>query len=122
MIYTSFYENIPNLPKNIIPISIAGRAPENYNGLEYKKLAPKLDFWKIWEKTQDNDFYIENYNKRVLDNLNAQEVINELLKMVSNKNVEICLICYEKEGFCHRHLVRDWLILNGFKCEEYNNI
>ena len=30
------------------------------------------------------------------------------------------LCCYEKStDFCHRHLVAEWLIRNGIKCEEY---
>lgn len=124
MIYTSFYENIPNLPDNIIPISIAGKSPDNYTGLEYKKLAPKLKFWKEWEKNKDNHFYCEHYKEEVLDKLNIEEVIKDLESLLpnilfNNKNVEICLVCYEKEGFCHRNIVRNWFCSNGYECMEY---
>ena len=36
MIYTSYFGAIRNLPKNIIPISICGKAPDNWKGLQYK--------------------------------------------------------------------------------------
>ena len=123
MIYTSYYDNIKNLPKNFVIISIAGKSPENFNGLEYKKLAPKLSFWKEWEKNKNNYFYCENFKKEVLDKLLVDEVIKDLnnLKNTVNSEGEICLVCYEKpEDFCHRHLVSNWLKSNGYACMEFN--
>ena len=52
MIYTSYFDNLKNLPRNIIPISICGQAPDWYTGRQYKKLAPKLSFFMKWEKTR----------------------------------------------------------------------
>ena len=46
MIYTSYYHMISKL-KNIVSISIAGKAPSWYNGIEYKKLAPKWNFFRM---------------------------------------------------------------------------
>ena len=56
-IYTSYFDNITNLSnKNDYKfISIAGRSPEWYDGIEYKVLAPKWNFFKIWKETKDND-------------------------------------------------------------------
>ena len=39
-IYTSYFANLKNLPDNVCPISICGKAPDWYKGLQYKKLAP----------------------------------------------------------------------------------
>ena len=36
MIYTSYFAKMKDLPDNIVPISIAGKSPDWYNGLEYK--------------------------------------------------------------------------------------
>ena len=132
MIYTSYFAKLEQLPKNIIPISICGEAPDWYKGLQYKILAPKYDFFMEWKKNHDNDYYIKCYNEQVLDKLNAQEVIDSLTKLVrdpyrnprllsyENQGLEIALICYEKPSdFCHRHLVAKWLTDNGFPCEEY---
>lgn len=124
MIYTSYFAKLKSLPDNIVPISICGKAPDWYKGLQYKKLAPKYDFFMKWKENHDNDYYIKCFNTQVLDTLKSEVVVAELSKMAGNSNnnfEHICLICYEKPSyFCHRHLVADWLNEEGFKCEEWH--
>ena len=133
MIYTSYFAKLKSLPDNIVPISICGKAPDWYNGLQYKKLAPKYDFFMKWKENHDNDYYIKCFNEQILDKLNAKDVIEELDDLLLSvttsldynvdplKVPRIALICYEKsEDFCHRHLVADWLKENGFRCEEWS--
>lgn len=55
MIYTSYFAKLKSLPENIIPISICGKAPDWYKGLQYKKLAPKYDFFMEWKKNHDSE-------------------------------------------------------------------
>lgn len=123
MIYTSYFAKLKSLPDNIIPISICGKAPDWYKGLQYKKLAPKYDFFMKWKENHDNDYYIKCFNEQVLSTLKADDVVFELTDIVyyiKGTDMDIALICYEKPSdFCHRHLVADWLNQNGFKCEEY---
>ena len=117
MVYTTYFANLKKLPDNIIPIAICGKVPDFYKGLCYKKLAPKLSFFKVWKETKDNDYYIANFNKLVLDKLNPQQVLNELMQLSNQKDV--ALICYEKSSdFCHRHLVADWFKKNDIECQE----
>lgn len=122
MIYTSYFGNLSKIPEYIIPISICGKAPDWYKGLQYKKLAPKYDFFMKWKETHDNDYYIKNFKEKVLDKLNTANVVIDLYELAGidgTEGKEICLICYEKpEDFCHRHLVADWLSKDGFECEE----
>lgn len=124
MIYTSYFAKLKSLPDTIVPISICGKAPDWYKGLQYKKLAPKYDFFMKWKENHDNDYYIKCFNTQVLDKLKSEVVVAELSKMAGNSNnnfEHICLICYEKPSdFCHRHLVADWLNEEGFKCEEWH--
>ena len=121
MIYTSYFANIKNLPENIIPISICGKAPAGYTGLQYKKLAPKYSFFSVWKETHDNEYYIKHFNEEVLNQLDANKVVNELMSYASDTNKDICLICYERpESFCHRRLVADWLKQNGIECKEWS--
>ena len=47
MIYTTYFSKVKDLPENVIPISICGKAPDGWTGLQYKKLAPKYSFFKI---------------------------------------------------------------------------
>lgn len=122
MIYTSYFGNLKALPDNIVPISICGKAPDWYEGLQYKKLAPKWAFFKEWKENHDNDFYIKCFNEQALSKLVPNDVVENLfaLKSLEDKDKDVCLICYEKPGdFCHRHLVANWLKENGFKCEEW---
>jgi uncharacterized protein YeaO (DUF488 family) len=106
-IYTSYFDNMKNL-ENITFISICGKAPEWYDGVQYKRLAPKYEFFMEWKKNKDNDYYIEHFNKEVLDCLSAKEVYNDLERLSGGK--DCVLLCYEKSSdFCHRHLVSEWL-------------
>lgn len=136
MIYTSYFAKLKSLPENIIPISICCKAPNWYKGLQYKKLAPKYDFFMEWKKNHDNDYYIKCFNEQVLSHLNPYRVLEEIhsllpqeiqdnLNMANcpfwiNPDFKIALICYEKPSdFCHRHLVSDWFNNNLIACEEW---
>lgn len=123
MIYTSYFAKLKSLPENIIPISICSKAPDWYKGLQYKKLAPKYEFFIEWKKNHDNDYYIKCFNEQVLDKLDPVDVILDFSRMIYGFNVgevDICLICYEKpEDFCHRHLVAKWLNDHGISCKEW---
>lgn len=120
MMYTSYFAKIKELEKNgITPISICGKAPTWFKGLQYKKLAPKYDFFMKWKENHDNDYYIKCFNEQVLSKLDPMRVYNELCALANSNN--IVLICYEKPSdFCHRHLVADWLNQNGFECKEWS--
>ena len=118
MIYTSYFAKLKSLPDSIIPISICGKAPNWYEGLQYKKLAPKYEFFMKWKENHDNDYYDRCFQELVLNKLEPMEVYQELCSLA--KSDDIALICYEKPtDFCHRHLVADWLNENGLPCEEY---
>lgn len=118
MIYTSYFANLRKLPPNIVPISICGKAPDWYTGLQYKKLAPKKDFFLKWKENHDNDYYIKCFQEQVLSTLDITDVINCLYAMSEGRHV--ALICYEKPNdFCHRHLVADWLTQHGYPTVEY---
>ena len=124
MIYTSYFAKLKSLPDNIIPISICGKAPDWYKGLQYKKLAPKYDFFMKWKENHDNDYYIKCFNEQVLDKLDIITVLRDLIDLTNAIEdpigKEVCLICYEEPSdFCHRHLVADWLKKNGCKCKEW---
>ena len=121
MIVTTYFANLNKLPSTFVPISICGKAPDWYTGLQYKKLAPKYVFFQQWKQNHDNDYYIRCFNEQVLSKLNQDEVIRELNQLTgSSVPVDIALVCYEKPGdFCHRHLVADWLNDAGYTVEEW---
>lgn len=139
-LFTSYFGKLKSLPKSIIPISICAKTPEWYKGPQYKKLAPKYDFFMEWKKNQDNNYYVKCFNEQVLSNLEpfhvyknlydiAQDFVASLPEDDTRKKLHeigtpycVALICYEKpEDFCHRHLVADWLTSSGFRCTEWQN-
>lgn len=100
MIYTSNYSKNGTHPN---AVSIAGRCPEWYTGRQYKKLAPKIWFFKKYKEDGDEEFYKIHYRKEVLDVLDPNEVYREI-------GENAILLCWEKSNcFCHRHLVGEWL-------------
>lgn len=127
MIYTSYFARLKHLPKHIIPISICGKAPSWYNGLQYKKLAPRYEFFIKWKESQDNAYYTDCFKQQVLCRLDWHTVYEELYTLAATvakdiAHYEICLICYERPtDFCHRHLVADWFNKHNILCEEYSN-
>lgn len=131
MIYTSYFAKLRKIPDNIIPIAICAKVPEWYKGLQYKKLAPKYEFFSKWKQNNDNEEFVKCYKEQVLDKLDVDNVVKELDYMmldetntIDSKVDEIChiaLICYEKPSdFCHRHIVAEWSREAGYKCEEWN--
>lgn len=123
MIYTSYFAKITTLEQyNIIPVSICGKAPDWYHGVQYKKLAPKYGFFMEYKKNHDESYYTEHFRSEVLDKLDAAAVMKDLAALIPDiEHKEIALLCYEKPSdFCHRHLVAEWLVQNGFRCEEWN--
>lgn len=125
MIYTSYFANVKNLPSGIIPIAICGGVPGRWCGLQYKKLAPKQEFFNEWKNSGDNGYYIKCYYEQVLSHLDPAQVYRELNKLVEYTGScadNIALLCYEKpEDFCHRHLVAEWFNKNGIVCKEWIN-
>lgn len=84
-------------------VSIAGRSPEYFQGLEYKKLAPKYWFFRRYKEDHDEEAYTAAYYEEVLDRIDPNEVYHEL-------GEDAVLLCWEPPGkFCHRRLVAQWL-------------
>ena len=132
MIYTSYFAKLKSLPEHIIPISICGKVPDWYKGLQYNKLAPRYDFFVKWKENHDNDYYVKCFQEQVLDKLDARKVLEELDGMLVMQALDgnytgdpmltprMALVCYEKPSdFCHRHLVADWFNKNGIECREW---
>lgn len=117
IIYTSYFAKLKELEKKgIIPVSIARKKPDWFTGEELIKLAPPI--WLIKYKEED---YVPCFKKYVLDKYNLQATVNYIKKKYKGK--KIALICYEKpSGFCHRHLVAEWLEKGGLEVKEYGKI
>lgn len=125
MIYTTYFDKLNMLPDSITPIAICLKVPSWYKGLQYKELAPKETFFREWRKNHDNCYYIECFNRQILEQLTIKSVLDDLnalrCKTNHNKNNDIALVCYEAPlEFCHRHLVARWFNQHGVPCTEWD--
>lgn len=123
MLYTTYFGKIKDLPKNVIPVCIAGRPPIGFDILHYKQLAPTYKIFAEWRVSKNTETYIQKFERDVLGKLNADVVVADLKHLTDHiicEEVDIALVCYEKStDFCHRHLVAKWLNENGYPCREY---
>ena len=107
---TGYFARLKNYIKlDYEPVAICGGSPFWYKRLEYKKLAPKREFFYQWKDGKiDNDEYVKQYHEQVLGELDPKKVIEELRNEI--KSDKIVLLCYEKPfDFCHRHIISHWL-------------
>ncbi len=109
MIYTGSYDNCKS--GRLVSISGDGGKSLGFDGETYKKLAPKLSFWKEWHNNigkisaiENHLFYLKCYYELVLKSLNIEQVLKELESAI--------MLCYEPpEDFCHRHISAAWIEL-----------
>ena len=110
-IYTSYFANYKNIPKEYNCVSIANSKPESLFIPEWKQVAPA---WNLVQQLKSktiafNDFAY--YYGQQLDTKPAIYYISALQKFSLGRPV--VLMCWEKEfSACHRRLLAYWLQMN----------
>ena len=96
---TSCYANAKS--GNLVSITGDGGNAWGFYGNAYKKMSPKLYLWQYYDQNPDN--------------LSEDELMDTLKQKFGE---EIILLCHElpgleinKEHFCHRRLLADWIEL-----------
>lgn len=106
MIYTSNYFTVKNDPKGL---GISRGTPNWWNGEVEIDLAPAT-----WEmvKMDDYDQFTPLFKAQL-----AKLDVHKFAKRCEGR----ILLCWENiaKEHCHRELIRDWFIENGYECEEY---
>lgn len=96
---TSYFTKSGNNPN---AVSIAAKVPPHFKGRQYKKLAPKYWFYKLYKENLKTEEYTAHYYREVLDKLDPRQVYEEL-------GEDAILLCWEgKTKFCHRHIISKW--------------
>lgn len=113
MVYTSYWGNLKHLIKkfgknNIISVS---RFSKFWNGKRCSLLFPSTELLKEYKNGNITEQEYTQIYSKYLETLN----VDNCYKVFNN----CVLVCYEKYGFCHRHLIRKWLNDNGYDCMEY---
>lgn len=108
MIYTSNYAKTRSIDSSLL-VGISRGMPKTFKGKQVIELAPAT--WEMikmgnWEK------FVPLFNAQ-LDKLN----VHKYAQLLDGKY----LLCWEnlEEKTCHRTLVREWFIRNGYECEEW---
>lgn len=120
MIYTGYYAKLKQYKeKGLYTIAISGKRPDFYKGAIWKDLAPRYATFQKWKNKEIDDFQYTYEYKTWLNSLNKEQIKNDI-NMLLNVHNDIIFLCYEKEGFCHRHILADWIEENlGMRVEEY---
>lgn len=117
---TSCYEKAKS--GNLVSITGDGGNAWGFYGNAYKKMSPRLYLWQYYDNNPDGlceeeliDWYIKEFYELRLKNLNPYDLLGTLESKFGN---EIILLCHElpgaqldKEHFCHRRLLADWIEL-----------
>ena len=107
MIYTSNYEEC--YVGNLISISGDKGRRIGFVGKAITELAPKKQFWLVWEanigkipEEENTRFYIQHYYDEVLSKVDILELLKD--------EEDPILLCYEKgQRFCHRHVLAEYI-------------
>lgn len=117
---TSCYENAQS--GNLVSITGDGGNAWGFYGNSYKKMAPRLYLWQYYDTNPDGlseeeliDWYIKEFYELRLKDLNGFDLLDTLYQKFGD---DIILLCHElpglelnKEHFCHRRLIANWLEL-----------
>ena len=111
-ILTSNYENLPNIPKDYILVSISEKINKNIQDKIHiwdNRLAPTWDMYQEYKYSGN----VEQYKEQLLnERLSILDLDSILLEWIATygKDKTFVLLCYESTNkFCHRYLVREEL-------------
>lgn len=109
MIWTSYWGKLNTLPKDKV-VSIS-RYTKFWNGERCAELMPSAALLKAYRDGLIDEKVYTYHFKWYLWKLD----VHDLHRRLDGK----ILTCYEKHGFCHRHIVAEWFRHFGYECEEW---
>lgn len=120
-IYTSFYGNMRNIPKDYFLVAVSGAVPDEiltHVDSWNQKLAPSKDIYFEYKKSSDWNNYVSRFKEERLPKIDWLEMLCKWEKLAndSGKSLDtIVLLCYEKPiESCHRFILAE-SIENEFK-------
>ena len=117
IIYTGYYDNIKNYPKEYKLYSISNSKPKEINVDIIEEFIPSWYIVKAYKEGKISEEKYEELYRKQLSKIEWDTMINILKKLLTNKSI---LLCYEKKGsFCHGDILAKWLEENTIiKVEE----
>lgn len=96
-------------------ISIALSSPSWFKGYNWNIFKPTWDILNEYKSSGNKEKYTRRFKKEILDKIDKEA----LIKLLNSNNKNIYFICWEADGFCHRHLVADYLKELNFEVKEW---
>lgn len=126
MIYTSYFGQMKNFPDNFEPICVSRWKPKWYTGRAMIALAPSDRLLRWWRASNKDEQAQEKYKQQYMAMLNQYSpivVATTITSIARTRGPDVIpvLVCFEKDGFCHRHLIAEWLNEHGIDCKEWRN-
>lgn len=111
-IYTSYYKKFSMCPSAMIPVRISNGVPIWFT--EHLEEMPEVyPGWDLVRNYRDGLIDWTRYTEVYLEKLNkvGRDAILERLREISKERQDrdICLLCFEKDGNCHRHILAEFL-------------
>ena len=106
MIWTSYFGNYKQFPSGAYVVSITRFPPKNWNRLEMKSLAPSEELLKQYKSNQIDE---KIFKWKYLQEIEDRGIDKSSLRNFFNSLGDVILCCYEKDGFCHRHILNEWI-------------
>lgn len=131
--FTSYYGNIKNLPKDLILVSISRSCPDIDGIHKFTELAPSQDLLNRYKSGKcSKGVYIREYLEQLSKYRPEQWLVRIINFLLSDgvKTVEVnklCFLCYEKylDGdsvvFCHRHIFANYMN-SVYDIKEYSRL
>lgn len=113
-IYTSFYGNLRNIPKNYFIVSASGAISDEILmnvDIQEKGLAPSKEIFFEYKENADWNNYVKRFKEERLPKIDWLLYLEKWEKLANENgkdinNIIIC--CYEKpDTFCHRHILAE---------------
>ena len=104
MIYTSNFAKYKKYKNEYKGVAIVRYAPKWWDGENIPELSPSSELLAKYKLGKIDD---EEFKKQYFNQLDNVEHLDSILTNLDNK----VLLCYcAKESFCHRHILREYLL------------
>lgn len=107
------------------PVSIARYNPRGMKLFQWVRVAPSEDLLRDYKNDKIDEIEYEfrylNYLQS-LDILKDLEYIENVVHKLNTSYKGVVFLCYEKDGFCHRHILADFLRTRNIDVEELRGI
>jgi len=77
-----------------------------------------LRWWRASDKSEASQARYARWYEHDILRIYDPAAIERIIKHIAGNKIPV-LVCFEKDDFCHRHLVANWLNKNNIQCEEW---